>query len=193
MKRTKTIIAAVLVVCLALAFAGCGKPKASASLEEAIKAVQNFDAEKMALYYGGSVTDDFGDTDLYTSTVLQAMTKHLTYKITNSTEKDGKAAVEVAFTNADMSVIFAKYLAEALSNVFSDAMTLSEDELQTKYQNIFIELLNADDATLKTTTATVNMTYDAEKKIWTVDSDSVETMINAMFGGIYDVSESFSY
>jgi uncharacterized lipoprotein YehR (DUF1307 family) len=191
MNKTKKIIAVVLVACLAFAFAGCGKQKASDAIDQAVKAVKEMDTEKMALYYGETVTSDLGDQTLYTSDVVEALTKNLTYKIISVDTNGDQATAQVEFTNANMSVVFTNFFMQVLADAFSsDLSSMSEEEINARYTNMLIEQLNADDVTLITTTATINLTYDADKKVWVIDSDSMTDMVNAMFGGIYDAGDS---
>ncbi len=185
MNRTKKIITVVLVFCLALAFAGCGKQKPSDAINEAIKAVQDMDTEKIKLYYGEIVTD-IGDPTMYTSGVVQALTSRMTYKIDSVETNGDKATAQVTFTNVNMCIVNTKFFAQVLSDPYlADMDARTDDEINAHVAGILADQIRADDAQLLTATATVNLTYDADKKVWVINPNSVAGMVNAMFGDVY--------
>jgi hypothetical protein len=98
---------------------------------------------------------------------VQALTKNLTYKIVSVDTDGDKATAQVEFTNADMSVVLTNFFMQVLSDAFSsDLSSMTEEEINARYTTMLIDQLNADDVALVTKTATINLTYDADQKVW---------------------------
>lgn len=185
MKRTKQMIVFVSIICIAFSFAGCGRQKPADAINEAVAAVQNMDSEKITLYYGEIVTD-IGDPIIYTNDVVKALVSRITYKIDSVETNGDSATAQVTFTNVNMCTVNIKFFAQVLSDPYlEDLSAHSDDEIDAHVAGIMAEQILADDATMLTSAATVNMRYDADNKVWRINSDSVDGMVNAMFGGVY--------
>ncbi len=187
MNTTRKIITIILVLCLALTFAGCSsRQKPSDAINEAVKAVQNMDKEKIMLYYGKDVTI-VGDVNLYTSDVVQALAGRISHTV-DSVKKDGDTATaQVTFTNVNMSVTYSKFFTALLNDDYLTGLieTAGNEEINAYVADLLAAHITADDAQMMTTSVTVKLAYDEDNKIWRIDWESVHSMVNAMLGDIY--------
>lgn len=190
MNKTRKIITIILVLCVALTIAGCSSSqKPSDAINEAVKAVQNMDKEKIMLYYGKDVTI-VGDVNLYTPDVVQALAGRILYTV-DSVKKDGNMAqAQVTFTNVNMGVTYSKFFTALLNDDYLTDLIETAGEEENAEINVYVaDLLaahiTADDAQMMTTSVTVKLEYDEDNKIWRINWESVHSMVNAMLGDIY--------
>lgn len=195
----RKILTGILCAAMALSLSGCILTRESAKdvTKNAIQAVQEFDLETLRSYSYNRTFDDTVENEegIWALELMEKIASTLTYEIVsaNEDEKAGTAKVAVNFTNVDMSVILFKLEQELYAELFRYAY-LPEDELPTEEEIIAfitekVETL-MDRKGNKTVTRKIYLSLVLEDDEWKIDwSDNA---IDAMFGGLYLLADSFA-
>lgn len=194
MKRK--ILALLLGLSLLFTLAACGtaRPSAQSVTESAIQAIQAADITSLQQNWGGDLPNgDALGLDEQDATLLEALTKNLTYKVVSAEEKeaDGTAVVSVEFTNTDMAPVMEDFIQSVLGDAFQYAFLPeeqqpSDEELTEQYLQTFTDLLEEEDLATKTTTVEIPLTLVDDQ--WQITPD--EAIVDAMFGGMLTVADS---
>ena len=194
MKRK--ILALLLGLSLLFTLAACGtaRPSAQSVTESAIQAIQAADITSLQQNWGGDLPNgDALGLDEQDATLLEALTKNLTYKVVSAEEKeaDGTAVVSVEFTNTDMAPVMEDFIQSVLGDAFQYAFLPeeqqpSDEELTEQYLQTFTDLLEEEDLATKTTTVEIPLTLVDDQ--WQLTPD--EAIVDAMFGGMLTVADS---
>lgn len=193
MKRK--ILALLLGLSLLFTLAACGtRPSAQSVTESAIQAIQAADITSLQQNWGGDLPNgDALGLDEQDATLLEALTKNLTYKVVSAEEKeaDGTAVVSVEFTNTDMAPVMEDFIQSVLGDAFQYAFLPeeqqpSDEELTEQYLQTFTDLLEEEDLATKTTAVEIPLTLVDDQ--WQITPD--EAIVDAMFGGMLTVADS---
>lgn len=194
MKRK--ILALLLGLSLLFTLAACGtaRPSAQSVTESAIQAIQAADITSLQQNWGGDLPNgDALGLDEQDATLLEALTKNLTYKVVSAEEKeaDGTAVVSVEFTNTDMAPVMEDFIQSVLGDALQYAFLPeeqqpSDEELTEQYLQTFTDLLEEEDLATKTTTVEIPLTLVDDQ--WQITPD--EAIVDAMFGGMLTVADS---
>lgn len=130
--------------------------------------------------------------DEQAQTLLNALTKNLTYKVLSAeeNESDGTAVVSVEFTNVDMAPAiedaFQKIFQKALSSAFQGGQEPTEEEIIKILVQAITDAANQEDAKMITLSAEVPLELVDDQ--WQIQPD--DAILDAMFGGIFTAMEA---
>jgi hypothetical protein len=192
--RIKTLALILLLALLSLtALTSCslGVEKPEKVVSNALEALKKQDKEKMEEYFtyeelmnfSNEETEDAED-NFNNEQIKKLIFAKLEYKIISSIEKGDKATVQIEITNIDMKVVMQQYFTEALqiamSNAFAGDSAISDEELDKKLEQIFIDKMSKNDQTTKTTTVEIQLEKKDNK--WKIQLD--EKIQDAITGGM---------
>ena len=176
----KKVFAVLLTAVMVFSFAGC-KPMepAETSVTNYLNAIKAQDQETIAKYTGAEydasaeeeVTDDFSQY------MVDELLGNMAYEIISSEEAEETAAVTVAFTNVNMTVVMSEVFAEAFSLIFAD---MTEEELNTAMQGFFVTAMENHQADVVTKEVTLELTKGETHWIVT----PTDEMMDAAIGGL---------
>lgn len=194
MKKLGIILLIALLSLTVLTSCSLGAEKPEKVVSNALEALKKQDQEKMKEYFTYEELMNFSneekkeieesDDSFDSEQIKKLIFAKLEYKILSSTEKGDKATVEIEITNIDMKVVMQQYLAEAfqiaMSNAFDEDSAISDEEIDKKLEQIFIEKMSKNDQTTKTTTVEIQL--EKKDKKWTIQLD--EKIQDAITGGM---------
>lgn len=123
-------------------------------------------------------------TDNQSDTSPLSILKRMKYEISELSVKDSMANATVVITNVDMTKMMPDYLRTAQELEFNNAISdspLPPEEMEEKYAQMFLDLLDAASGSSITTTVEVKLLYSAEK--WRVQSS--KELRDAALGGYF--------
>lgn len=194
MKKLGIILLIALLSLTVLTSCSLGVEKPEKVVSNALEALKKQDQEKMKEYFTYEELMNFSneekkeieesDDSFDSEQIKKLIFAKLEYKILSSTEKGDKATVEIEITNIDMKVVMQQYLAEAfqiaMSNAFDEDSAISDEEIDKKLEQIFIDKMSKNDQTTKTTTVEIQLEKKDNK--WQIQLD--EKIQDAITGGM---------
>jgi len=192
----KILVLILMVSCIFLSLTGCGGDKKETPEEavtNALNAVKNLDKENISKYFG---TDNVFNEDEkeqqdeeFTEEYTKLFVEKLTFKILSSDIDGENATVKTEITNIDAMKALQKYLEEAFTEALSSAFQqneLTDEELEKKSEEKYIEILKRDDIGMATTTVDIKLTENGDS--WKLNLD--EELQNAILGGLIKAEQS---
>lgn len=192
MKILKKLVIMIAVSVFLVALCGCNEVKnAESALNSAVSALQAGDCATATGYINGSEILDnnemFKDFENGEG-VMKALFAKLSCKI-NSSEQvdDNNVKINADITNINTSVAFQNTISQMFSLAFSGE-NISEEEMENKVIEIFVENLSGEGAETVTSTVDVNMVKTEDG--WKIDAD--EAVQDALTGGLVSAAENLS-
>lgn len=185
-KSIKRLTAIILVLVLALSMAGCNEvEKAETSVNNMFKAFKALDFEEAKKYVDVTamvpsqtkegLTDD-------TTMFMENLFDRLDYKIISSEKIDSKnVRVKTEITAVDMKSVLIEYIPDTVEYMFSVAFAYpqpTEEEIDEKLEEIFIEKLSETELSTVTTEVIIQVYKDGSD--WKIQPD--DDFVDAIFG-----------
>jgi len=186
-KYISLIIVSVLSISV---FTACtlGGESPEQSLANALNAFKNYD-EEVAKRYG--VYEDLTNLEANEKEsssngkkMGKLICKNLDFKIKSSSIDGDTATVKTEITSIDMKLIMGEYMSKAMELAMANTFTMeepqmSEEELNKKTDQIFVDMLSRKDN--KKVTVTVDVKLNKNEDYWVIDID--KDLEDALFGG----------
>lgn len=193
-KKLAIILLVALLSLTVLTSCSLGVEKPEKVVSNALDALKKQDQEKMEEYFTYEELMNFSDEekkeieesdDSFNSEQIKKLIfAKLEYKILSTTEKGDKATVEAEITNIDMKAVMQQYFSEVLdismSNALAGDSAISDEEIDEKLEQIFIEKMTKNDQATKTTTVEIQLVKKDNK--WKIQLD--EKIQDAITGGM---------
>jgi hypothetical protein len=182
-----------ILLVLVMLFTGCGstKPTAEDAVDEAMEAVKTMDSQTMAARFDKAPLE-LEEMDMDDET-LSLLMQDLTYQVISCEENGNNATATLEITNLDMEQVMEAYLAAALQDVFenlaSEIDSLTEEELDARYEKILHDTLASGEIETVTSTVEVNMTY-TEDGGWVMQTSNEFT--DAILGGLKTYADTLA-
>lgn len=144
-----------------------------------LNAVKSSDSRTVSLYSNYDFDSDYYlfEDDSVLAPYNEEVRKSMTFKILSSNEQKNSATVTVSITNVDAQIVTTKY-GEELDKLFDALLGLSEEELDSAFQNILLSVHDRNKDATVTKEVDVLLTKDDERWIVTTNLE----LANAVLG-----------
>lgn len=201
MKKTKKLLAIMLIAAMLFVLAGCAeKAKAEDTVKEFCEAMKAFDLEKISslvsdrkAFDESEYADMLGDGANEVAFLLDYLKENaakMEYEIVNAREDGEKGIVSARFQYVDASDVVSNaltdYISKAIGLVFSGA---SEEELKEGLEDSFKESIKTTDAGEVEAEVEFSLTKTDGK--WMIDKAPVETA-SVMLSNIDKAMDDFA-
>lgn len=161
------------------------------AVSNALNAVKNLDSKTINKYFGvDSVMSNNSDITQGEENAKLIVEK-LQFEILSSEVNGDIATVKTQLTNIDMPAVLAEFLQQGMSFAFENAFSgnpLSDEELEKKTEQMFIDILSKDGNATTTTTVDIDLSKTGDN--WKINLD--EQLQNAILGGLLEVAKNMN-
>ncbi|MDP4133301.1 MAG: DUF5105 domain-containing protein [Bacillota bacterium] len=194
-KNIKSIIGILLAVSLVFGLVGCGEvKKAESSVNGMFTALKSSDLNKAQEYINLDELNLFKDKDKLTGNpevFMKALFSKLGYTIISSEKIDSNTVVvKTKITAVDMKPVLKEFISKAMQFAFQNAFAeggkqLTDEELNKKYEQVFIECTSKKDLAMVTNTVDIKVVnVDGN---WKIKGD--DALVDALLGGLKEASD----
>lgn len=190
-RRLLAVLLAAAVACSAAALAGCSntdedvRDALTQGIEEDIAQLTELSSETAASLFASDYTTDLQNAGVDLVSVYGPLFSDLTYTVDDVQVDGDSATVTLTVTNKDLTTALQNYTAtisnELATSVGREALAALDDSELTQH---LAEVLTAclEDASLGTTTTTVELSYSRSGNTWTLEDGTALT--TALLGGL---------
>lgn len=204
----KKLIVIITLICMLMAFSGCGAPKPDATVDAYFAAAQKLDVEAMALTIVPSNTQDLEETknlineekqDDYTKYFLDYLKSNagkIAYTITGSEVDGDSAIVTVDCKYVDGGPLLKATIGEAFLQIFQMAFSgveATEEEMGQMFVSIMEEQSAVLEETYKESTVKINLTMqEGTWYISEVSDEMADVIMSGFISSGKEIADSFS-
>ena len=120
--------------------------------------------------------------------MAKAMMQNLNYEVVSTDSKINNCTVQLNVSNKNLKTVIQNYITYAFSLALSSAFGgMTEEEMNAKMEEYFVEQFNSEDLETVTNQLTLNMKKENGK--WNIDCDKNQ-LLNAIMPGYSEMMES---
>lgn len=151
--------------------------------EEEIKQYINIDDAE------NNVTEEDASTDIMDDNEMaKAMMKNLNYEVVSTDTKINNCTVKLNVSNKNFKTAIQNYISQAFALAFTSAFGgMTEEEMNAKMEEYFIEQFNSED--LETVTNELTLDVKKENGKWNINCDK-EQLLNVIMPGYSEIADS---
>lgn len=132
--------------------------------------------------------DEEETTMMNDDAMAKAMMQNLNYEVVSTDSKINNCTVQLNVSNKNLKTVIQNYITYAFSLALSSAFGgMTEEEMNAKMEEYFVEQFNSEDLETVTNQLTLNMKKENGK--WNIDCDKNQ-LLNAIMPGYSEMMES---